>query len=116
MPSTLSTAEASPTPETTLHSLCLAPQGAGVTLLRIGCTTDEGRSTQMISLTKGDRVRVYEDPATEMKLEGIAKLICKVGQDLGSYERWKVRFEGKPGEPNVERSVRPMNRVKRTGD
>lgn len=47
-------------------------------------------------MKQGDIVNVYEDPITMQKLEGKAKLVCKiceVGQSKG-FERWEVRFEG----------------------
>lgn len=64
----------------------------------------------MRRLTMGDRVRVYEDPATENILEGVASLKRRIGRDLGPYERWLVEFHDEPG-GEYERSVRPANRV-----
>ena len=63
----------------------------------------------MTPLQVGERVTVYEDPVTENKPEGVATLLKRAGDELGVWERWVVRFDADG--PDVERSVRPRNRV-----
>lgn len=46
----------------------------------------------------GDKIRVYEDPITRLKAEGIARLIEPVKQDNGDLSIWIVEFAREPGE------------------
>lgn len=42
---------------------------------------------------RGDNVRVYEDPITEKKLEGEARLVEMIEpENQDGFEIWKVRF------------------------
>ena len=44
-------------------------------------------------LKKGDRVRIYENPITEKKLEGEATLVSRYRPDTGDgLYMWEVRF------------------------
>jgi len=50
-------------------------------------------------MTKGDRVTVYEDPITQCKTEGVAKLIDFMGDswwDGKRVELWSVKFTDDP--------------------
>lgn len=51
-------------------------------------------------MKKGDKVRIFEDPITRQKPEGMATLIKLefVSDSVPRAERWRVRFEG--DEPN----------------
>lgn len=42
-------------------------------------------------LKVGQTVKVFEDPLTELKLEGEAVLVCYWG-DLGPFEVWDLKF------------------------
>jgi hypothetical protein len=46
----------------------------------------------MKKLTKGQVVMIYEDPVTELKPEGKARLIVREGVGRNGLETWKVRF------------------------
>ncbi len=56
----------------------------------------------MRTYKKGDKVRIFEDPWTEQKLEGIAT-ITKVVSDRPDEMHLEVRFE--KGEPSYFRRV-----------
>ena len=59
------------------------------------------------ALKRGDKVTIYQDPITELRPEGTARLIRKLGHDDGgsfTLERWIVRFEGDGYD--FERSIR----------
>ena len=65
-----------------------------------------------IKLVIGDRVSVFEDPLTESRCEGVAKLVRRAdfyqfdNSELGAQlERWKVRFNRE--EKTVERWINP---------
>jgi len=65
-------------------------------------------------MKKGDRVRVYQDPLTERTEEGVAVLLRRLQTSIqaglpGGRERWRVRFDGDAGEPEVDRVVNPTN-------
>lgn len=49
-------------------------------------------------MKKGDVIMIYEDPFTQKKEEGKAKLIEKyqAGSYPGDQEYWKVKFVGSP--------------------
>ena len=65
----------------------------------------------MFPLEVGAMADIYEDPLTEQKLEGRAKLIKFVYREMvnagnGSMESWEVEFGGEPGsEPRVMRCI-----------
>lgn len=48
----------------------------------------------MKTLTKGEIVTIYEDPITQQKFEGKAKLLKKIpsNRDCEEMENWKVKF------------------------
>ena len=40
----------------------------------------------------GDKVTIYEDPITQLKYEGMARLIKKISNLGNNLELWKVKF------------------------
>ncbi len=64
----------------------------------------------MTKLQPGDRVAIYLDPLTEIKLEGLAILRRRLCLEPGVYERWTVTFCDDP-DLIVERTLRPYNRL-----
>lgn len=61
-------------------------------------------------MKKGDIVTIYEDPITEKKPEGRARIICKFISDLGEVEgftlaRYEVEFLNEPGR-TFERTIK----------
>lgn len=62
-------------------------------------------------MTKGDVVKIYQDPLTEKRLEGEARLIRYVGTSFGyagnKFERWMCSFvQDSPEDRPVERLIR----------
>lgn len=58
-------------------------------------------------LVKGFTAMVFEDPITETKPEGAAKLVRVVDRDCGTFEgrtlqRWAVRFVNSPTDIDEE--------------
>ena len=52
-----------------------------------------------MTFIKGMTVIIYQDPLTQLKREGKAKLIRQERPDVGDgLEMWIVRFEDEPGE------------------
>lgn len=44
-------------------------------------------------MKEGEHVAIYEDPLTEKKFEGTAKLLIKLEETpSGKLEHWKVKF------------------------
>lgn len=48
-------------------------------------------------MKKGDLVQIYQDPKTQQKPEGEAKLVKRVPCYDEGLERWEVRFPGDGG-------------------
>lgn len=48
-------------------------------------------------MKKGDLVQIYQDPKTQQKPEGEAKLVKRVPCYDEGMERWEVRFPGDGG-------------------
>lgn len=53
-------------------------------------------------MKKGETIRVYEDPITQKRFEGKAKLVKLIDSEFGFWDgrrlmRWQVRFENDKG-------------------
>jgi len=62
-------------------------------------------------LKKGDTVTVYEDPISEQKREGIAKVVRNYGEVGDDLQLCTVRF-AEDGDPLVFRRLNPKNKLR----
>ena len=70
-------------------SMCSPPSDdeIEISVRNVGSTTNA-----MFKMKKGDIVKIYEDPITETRLEGKAKLILFIQNLHVNVEYWKVKF------------------------
>ena len=58
-------------------------------------------------MKKGQVVKIYRDPITQLELEGKARLIKQYRPDVGDgLEMWDCRFSDAKGEPIVLRTIK----------
>ncbi len=63
------------------------------------------------TLTKGTRVKVYQDPITKQRLEGVARLTVPARQHQDYLEWWTVNFDGDSISELFQRLVDPADIV-----
>ena len=57
-------------------------------------------------MIKGDIVMIYQDPITQLKPEGKARLVCKIMDWEDGIERWRVHFLEDGPDETFERNIK----------